>query len=156
MRPHIVFALAALLAGLAVVLGAFGAHGLKAHLAEQQLATYQTATEYLMYHALALIGIAAFWQANEPSPNVKLEGDKLNSSKLKSPKLSSAVITMLCGVLLFSGSLYLLLLTGQRWLVWCTPLGGLLLILAWLMIAWQGFKLAKWHADSKHSAKSDD
>lgn len=126
MKPHILFSIAALLAGLAVLLGAFGAHGLKAILSETQLQTYQTATEYLMYHALALLGIAAIW-----------------SHKPTNKRIGLAALIMLLGVLLFAGSLYLLLLTSFGWLVWLTPLGGLLLVLAWLLVAWQGLKMYK-------------
>lgn len=124
MKPHILFSVAALLAGFAVLLGAFGAHGLQDILLESELQTYQTATEYLMYHALALIGVAAMWRQTPAKKDMGL-----------------AAVMMLLGVLLFAGSLYLLLLTNIFWLVWITPIGGLLLIVSWLLVAWHGLKM---------------
>lgn len=126
MKPHILFSIAALLSGLAVLLGAFGAHGLKDILSESQLQTYQTATEYLMYHALALLGIAAMWHQMPAEKGMGL-----------------VALIMLLGVLLFAGSLYLFLLTNIGWLVLITPVGGLILVLSWLLVAWQGLKMYK-------------
>ena len=126
MKPHILFSIAALLGSLAILFGAFGAHGLKEILTESQLHTYQTATEYLMYHSLALLGIAAMWHQKPANKGMGL-----------------AVLIMLLGVLLFAGSLYLLLFTSMGWLVWLTPLGGVLLALGWLLVAWQGLKMYK-------------
>lgn len=123
MTPQFTFAIAAFLAGLAVLLGAFGAHGLSGVLQEPQMQTYQTATQYLMYHALALLGVAAVWLQHRSCKG-----------------LATAVVIMLLGIMLFSGSLYLLLLTGFSWLVWLTPLGGLTLIFSWVLLAWQGLK----------------
>ncbi len=126
MRPHILFAIAALLGGLAVLLGAFGAHGLKAIFTTAELATYKTATDYLMYHALALLGVAAMWrQVTHPNSFMWVS------------------FIMLLGIALFSGSLYLLLFTGLRWVAWLTPFGGLLLVFAWLLLAWQGLRMCK-------------
>lgn len=112
--------LGALAGAAGVVLGAFGAHALKARLAPDQLAIWQTAVQYHFWHALALvaIGIAAA---------VALPG---------STTLRWAGWLMVAGLLLFSGSLYVLVLSGARWLGAVTPLGGTAWIAAWLLLAW--------------------
>lgn len=99
---------------LAVALGAFGAHGLKTLLSPQALQTWQTAFEYHIYHALGLILIA------------------LLLSSL--PKARIAGWLMLAGIILFSGSLYLLALSGIKMLGMITPLGGLCFLAAWLWL----------------------
>lgn len=103
---------------LAVALGAFGAHALKARIAPELMAVYRTGVEYHFYHAfgLILVGLAAF----------HLPGSAL---------LRGAGWAMLAGILLFSGSLYLLALTGARWLGAITPLGGAAFIAAWGLFA---------------------
>jgi uncharacterized membrane protein YgdD (TMEM256/DUF423 family) len=108
----------ALVAALAVALGAFGAHALKARLAPDLLAVYHTAVQYHFYHALGLIliGLAA--------------GQIAGSVWLK-----AAGWTMLAGIVLFSGSLYVLALTGQRSLGAITPVGGLAFIAGWILFA---------------------
>ena len=111
-------------AALAVLLGAFGAHGLKAKLAPDMMAVYQTAVQYHMWHALglAVIGLAlARW------PNVA------------SLRLSGYL--MLVGMVVFSGSLYLLAVTNVKVLGAITPVGGLLLIAAWSVFAWAIYKV---------------
>jgi uncharacterized membrane protein YgdD (TMEM256/DUF423 family) len=102
---------------LAVILGAFGAHALKARLDESLLKVYHTGVEYHFYHALGLIliGIIAL---NIPV-NIWLK---------------NAGWMMLAGIFLFSGSLYLLSLLNMRWLGMITPIGGLLFILSWLSL----------------------
>jgi len=102
----------------AVAIGAFGAHGLKARVAPELMAVYKTGVEYHFYHALGLIlvGLAAF---HLPS-----------SSWLK-----AAGWAMLAGILLFSGSLYLLALTGAAWLGAITPFGGLAFLAGWALFA---------------------
>lgn len=108
----------AIAAALAVALGAFGAHALKARLAPDLLAVYHTAVQYHFYHALGLIliGLAA--------------GQLAGSVWLK-----VAGWTMLAGIVLFSGSLYVLTVTGQRWLGAITPVGGVAFIAAWILFA---------------------
>jgi len=98
-----------------VVAGAFGAHGLRAHVGPEQLASWKTAVDYHLFHALALLGLALFQSATGRSVQV--------------PAALFAV-----GVVLFSGSIYLLVLTPWRWLGPVTPLGGLCLIGAWLSL----------------------
>lgn len=99
---------------LGVSLGAFGAHALKQMVAAQYLTVWQTATDYLFYHALGLIGLALWSQRN----------------KLTRMMVASGLL-MLTGVLLFCGSLYLMVLTGNNKLGMITPLGGLSFIAAW-------------------------
>ena len=101
---------------LVVVLGAFGAHSLKARISGDMMAVYQTAVFYHAIHALGLIaiGVVTAW----------LTG---------SIYLKSAGWMMFAGIVLFSGSLYLLSLTGVRWLGAITPIGGVAFILAWLL-----------------------
>ena len=110
-------------AALAVLLGAFGAHGLKAKLAPDMMAVYQTAVQYHMWHALglAVVGLAL---VNWPSLVL----------------LRLAGWLMLAGMIVFSGSLYLLAVTNVKMLGTITPIGGLLLIAAWLVFAWAMYK----------------
>ena len=98
----------------AVALGAFGAHGLKSRLTEDMLAVFQTGVTYHMSHALALL-LAATLMLHWP----------------QSLALKWSAACFLLGVVVFSGSLYLLSVTGLRWLGAITPLGGLTLLLGW-------------------------
>jgi uncharacterized membrane protein YgdD (TMEM256/DUF423 family) len=109
--------LAAAAAMLGVAAGAFGAHGLRAVLSEADLATYRTAVEYQMWHALGL-GLVAF--AVDRSPGQRL--------------LVWAGWLMAAGILLFSGSLYLLAISHIRWLGFITPFGGLAFLAAWILL----------------------
>lgn len=98
-------------AALAVGLGAFGAHGLREQLTPERLATWETAVRYQMYVALALqIGAVR------------------------------GCYLLLAGSAIFSGSLYLLCLTGQRWLGAVTPLGGLAMIAGWCILGWSALR----------------
>jgi uncharacterized membrane protein YgdD (TMEM256/DUF423 family) len=109
----------AILAALSVILGAFGAHGLRAKLEPRMLEVWQTGVDYHMYHALGLILIGI------------LSHQMIGSGALI--KWSGAL--MLMGILFFSGSLYLLALTGLRGLGAIAPLGGTSFIAAWLLLA---------------------
>lgn len=112
------FFLGSLSGGLAVALGAFGAHALKARLTSDLLATFETGVRYQMYHALAMLGVAAAmvrWPAST-MPNM-------------------AGWLFVAGTLLFSGSLYLLCFTHKRWLGAVTPFGGLAFIAGWVCLA---------------------
>ncbi len=111
-------ALGCIAALLAVALGAFGAHALKARIAPELMAVYKTGVEYHFYHALGLLltGLAAL---------------RLPESAC----LRGAGWAMLAGIVLFSGSLYLLALTGLAWLGAVTPLGGAAFIAAWALFA---------------------
>lgn len=107
---------------LAVAAGAFAAHGLKARLAPDMLAVFDTAARYHLIHALALC-LAA------------LAAERLH------PAMAKAAATLFAaGIVLFSGSLYLLALTGVRGLGFVTPAGGVALIAGWLALAWSGLK----------------
>jgi len=103
-------------AALVVAMGAFGAHALKTRISSDMMAVYHTAVLYHAIHALGLIaiGLVAAWLPD-------------------SGYLKSAGWTMLAGVVLFSGSLYLLSVTGSRWLGAITPIGGVAFLLAWVL-----------------------
>jgi uncharacterized membrane protein YgdD (TMEM256/DUF423 family) len=114
--------LGALSGFLAVAAGAFGAHSLRARLAPELLEVFETAARYQMYHALALVAVA--WAASRwPGTPITLAGWLL-----------------VAGTLLFSGSLYLLSLSGQRWLGAITPLGGVAWLVAWLLLAYTAWR----------------
>ena len=104
----------ALLAALGIVLGAFGTHGLRDTLGARELGWWQTGVQYQMWQAMGLLALGALPR-------------RLG--------LASAMIG--AGALIFSGSLYLMALTGTHWLGAITPLGGLLMILGWLLAAWR-------------------
>lgn len=107
-----VAAAGALLAAIAVALGAFGAHGLADVLTVERLATFETAVRYQMFHALGLLAVAALGQ-----------------------EAVRAAPWLLAGSLVFSGSLYLLVFTGAGWWGAVAPVGGLLQIAGWLILA---------------------
>ena len=111
---HILFA-GLLFMLLAVALGAFGAHALKAILGEAQLQTWKTASSYHFYHALALIGLGIWAERQNPQRAVSASG-----------------LFFVIGILLFSGSLYLMSVTGMRWLGMVTPLGGVMFLAGWV------------------------
>jgi len=108
--------LGAINTALAVLLGAFGAHGLKAIISVEMLGVYQTGVHYHLFHALGLlvVGIMALHIVD-------------------SVYLRWAGWFMLAGVMLFSGSLYMLSVGGIRWLGMVTPFGGLAFITAWML-----------------------
>lgn len=112
------FLLGSISAGLAVALGAFGAHGLKARLTPDLLQTFETGVRYHLYHALALLAVA------------------FALSRWSSTGLPAAAGWLfLAGTVLFSGSLYLLAVTGAKWLGAITPLGGVAFIAGWVCLA---------------------
>jgi uncharacterized membrane protein YgdD (TMEM256/DUF423 family) len=108
----------ALLGFVGVAAGAFGAHALRARLTPEDLAIFETAARYQMYHALALLGVA--WVIG----------------RWPGGAASAAGWLFVAGTLVFSGSLYLLVLTGARWMGAITPLGGVALLAGWLALAW--------------------
>ncbi len=113
-------AIGALSGCLAVAAGAFGAHALRARLAPDMLDVFQTGVTYEMYHALALVGVGILLA------RFSAEG---------SVWLSAAGWLFIAGSILFSGSLYVLALTGTLWLGAITPLGGVAFLLGWLALA---------------------
>ncbi len=103
---------------IAVALGAFAAHGLRGRLGPDSLAVFETAVRYQMYHALAIVAVA-----------VALE-------RAAGGLLVWAAWAFAVGTVLFSGSLYLLAVTGHRWLGAVTPLGGVSFLLGWALVTW--------------------
>ena len=110
-------ALGALLGLVSVAAGAFGAHGLRDRLTADQLEVFQTAVRYQMWHALALLAVG------------------LLQAHVTGRWLGAAGWLFTAGVALFSGSLYLLVLTGWRWVGPVTPIGGTALLAGWLCLA---------------------
>ena len=107
-----------LLAALGVAFGAFGAHGLRDMLDAAALGWWQTAVQWHMWHAVGLVALAAApW-----------------------PGLGRAAALIAIGTLVFAGSLYLMALTGARWLGMVTPLGGALMIAGWASVAWSAWR----------------
>ncbi len=116
------FAIGCLSAFLAVALGAFGAHALKNSLSPEMLATFEVGVRYQMYHALALLAVG--WACTQwPGKAATASG-----------------WLFVAGTLLFSGSLYALSLSGERWLGAITPLGGVAFLAGWLCLAWAALK----------------
>ncbi|MBP8263377.1 DUF423 domain-containing protein [Pseudomonas fluvialis] len=121
---RIVVVLAGLSGAASVLLGAFAAHGLRARLSEQHLAVFQTAVHYQQWHSLALL-LVGLWLLRQPSLYLRL-----------------ASAAWLLGMLLFSGSLYALVLWG--WPVGLlTPLGGLCLVAGWLAVSLAAWRLPR-------------
>ncbi len=114
--------LGATLAFLAVAFGAFGAHGLKNSLSAEHLSIFHTAVDYQMWHSIGLILIGLFAQQN----NARL--------------LVKAGWLMFAGIIVFSGSLYALSLTGIKVLGAITPIGGVFFLIAWTLFAYASYK----------------
>jgi uncharacterized membrane protein YgdD (TMEM256/DUF423 family) len=103
---------------IAVALGAFGAHGLRARIVPDMLTAFEIGVRYQMYHALALVAVGAI------------------AGRLPAGAVSAAGWLFVAGTVIFSGSLYALALTGHRWLGAVTPLGGLAFLAGWAVLAW--------------------
>ncbi len=116
--PSLFLVAGAIAAGLAVVLGAFGAHALEGQVTPERLATFEIGVRYQMYHALALLFVG--WAAAQQASGL----------------FTWAGYLFLAGIVLFSGSLYLLVLTDTPWLGAVTPLGGVAFIAGWALLAW--------------------
>lgn len=123
LRPLRFACLGALFAGTSVAAGAFGAHALKSILDPPMLAGYETAARYQMYHALGLFVVAWLWRETEH------------------PLVIKAGWLLCTGIVLFSGSLYLVALAGIKWMGALTPLGGVSFIGGWTCVA-----LVAWRA----------
>lgn len=115
---------ASILLALAVGLGAFGAHGLRSQISEAMLQTYKTGVEYHFYHALGLLLIGVL------------------AVTVPSTLLKWSAICLTAGIILFSGSLYVLSVSGIKWLGAVTPFGGLSFIAGWVLLfiaVWKHF-----------------
>ncbi len=119
---------AGLVGGIGIVLGAFGAHALKPHLTEANLAVWETGVHYQLIHAVALLALAALAKL--------LVGPDGQPPR----QLNSAAVSWVAGVVLFSGSLYGLALGAPAVLGVVTPLGGLLFISGWGLVAAAGWR----------------
>jgi uncharacterized membrane protein YgdD (TMEM256/DUF423 family) len=116
------FAAGSVLGFLAVMLGAFAAHALKSRLSADMLEIFEVGVRYQMYHSLGLLGVA--WaSAHWPQSSANTAG-----------------WCFLLGIFVFSGSLYVLSLTGLRWFGAITPLGGLAFLIGWLLLAWAAWR----------------
>ena len=125
-RPAMLFmVIGSVCAMLSVAAGAFGAHALKAILEPNRLAVYETAAKYQMYHAFGLMIVA--WQIRETSDH----------------RLTRAGWLFCSGIVLFSGSLYVVATTGLTWAGAMTPLGGVAFLGGWAILAWTGWRRFK-------------
>ncbi len=122
MTPTRWFALGCVLAGAGIALGAFGAHGLRSRIPAERLAVYETGVRYHLVHALALLAVA--WSAE----------------RLPARPTEAAGWLFTAGVLVFSGSLYALAISGIRWLGAITPIGGVCFLSGWAILAWTAFR----------------
>ena len=122
---RIFLTIAAILGGLSVMAGAFGAHALSGKVSERAIEIFETGARYQMYHALALL----------------LLGVLLKNSQSPQPLIIIAGTAFIIGVAIFSGSLYALSLTGIKWLGAITPLGGVAFIAGWGCLAIATLKL---------------
>ncbi len=111
------FATGAALCGLGVMLGAFGAHALRDRLSADLLGVFETGVRYHLIHALGLLAVA--WAA----------------SRWPGPYITAAGWLFVAGIAIFSGSLYVLAISGIRWLGAITPIGGVCLIVGWGLLA---------------------
>ncbi|SHI23221.1 DUF423 domain-containing protein [Pollutimonas bauzanensis] len=121
-RQLVIVASLTLLVGVGA--GAFGAHGLKRLISPDLLAVWQTAVLYQLVHGLGMLAIAAL------------------AGRFGSALLSGAGSLMFAGIVIFSGSLYVLALTGSKWLGAVTPIGGLAFLAAWGMVALAAYRAA--------------
>lgn len=122
----------AALAALAVILGAFGAHGLKQVLSAESLTTFETGVRYQMYHSLAILALPALMMYSHAQ------------------WLNRVALCFILGCLMFSGSLYALAMTGVKWFGPITPLGGVFFIAGWGILVVALVK-GKRHAGTKQT-----
>lgn len=116
------FALGSGFALIAVITGAFAAHTLKSKLSPDMFQVFEVAVRYQMYHALGLIAVA--WA----------------TSQWSSQLITASGWLFVAGIVIFSGSLYILSLTGVRWLGAITPIGGVAFIIGWGCLLWAAIK----------------
>ena len=115
MSPKVIIMIGSALAALSVATGAFGAHGLANKLEPRMLEVWETAARYNMYHALALLAVAWLAQQTESATSTTV-----------------AAVAFIAGIALFSGSLYVMALSGIKWLGAITPLGGTAFLIGWI------------------------
>ena len=116
------FILGSSFAMVGVIAGAFGAHGLKGRISGGMLESFEVAVRYQMYHALGLLAVA--WAISQWSSQL----------------INLAGWSFVVGTFIFSGSLYILSLTGIRWFGVITPIGGLVLIIGWVCLIWSAVR----------------
>ncbi|HAZ61490.1 MAG TPA: DUF423 domain-containing protein [Gammaproteobacteria bacterium] len=122
----------AILMAIGVMAGAFGAHGLRAHLSADLLAIYQTGVLYHLVHALAITALGGL--------RLVLARAGREAAMPLQRGLGHVCLLLCLGVSVFSGSLYALALTGERWLGMVTPVGGVAFIAGWLLLAVVGVR----------------
>lgn len=120
MAANTIIALGATFAGLSVAFGAFGAHALKQRLTPDMLDIFHTAVQYQFYHSLALVLLGLF--------------------VARTGSATGAAWAFTLGILVFSGSLYVLALTGMKWLGAITPIGGVAFMVGWALFAWSSLQ----------------
>lgn len=120
MAANTIIALGAVFAGLGVALGAFGAHALKERLTPDMLEIFNTAVQYQFYHSFALILLGLF--------------------VARGGSATGAAWAFTLGILFFSGSLYVLVFTGTKWLGAITPIGGVAFMVGWALFAWSALQ----------------
>ncbi|MCZ6725969.1 MAG: DUF423 domain-containing protein [Acidobacteria bacterium] len=150
--------LGAICTGLAVAIGAFGAHALEGRVSAEMLANYETGARYHFYHSLGIlaVGMLALIRAGRATARVAADpkdpaadprdpaADPKNPAAEPEAAAADPVLTrlrwsavlMLTGIVLFSGSLYTMALTGETWLGAVTPFGGVAFLAAWGLLAW--------------------
>jgi uncharacterized membrane protein YgdD (TMEM256/DUF423 family) len=122
-KPRAITVAAALLGATGVALGAFGAHALAGVVRAERLATFETAVRYHLVHAVALLAVAALAE--------------------RRPRVATAAAPLVAGIVIFSGSLYALVLTDVGAFGMTAPVGGALLVAGWALVAW-----ASWRGDA--------
>ena len=110
-------------AGSSIVLGAFGAHALKDQLSSYSISIYEKAVLYQMFHALGILLVTML------------------GSQIDSVDFSSSIYCFIAGIVLFSGSLYILAITDMKWLGMITPVGGMLFIVGWFLVLFKSINL---------------
>ena len=130
----------AISAALAVAFGAFGAHALEGRVPADMLVTYETGARYHFYHSLGLVcvGLLALLRGAHAGPAATGPANVAGNTPPDPAnlRLRWSAALMITGIVLFSGSLYTLALTGMRWLGAVTPLGGVSFLAAWALLAW--------------------
>lgn len=130
MTQSLLYRIACLTIITAIALGAFGAHGLKSALSAEAYTRYapvwDTAATYQMYNALGLLAIAALW------------------GFLSGGRVAPGIYLVMAGTVIFSVSLYLLVITQTGWLGAITPIGGVTMMIGWALLASSGFRAVAW------------